>query len=244
MRKLFMFLASFMAMLPMYASPQDDDFDMMPDVANLKNNAFFIGPKVGGLMSTMTQPSESKLYDGADFGFSGGLAMKLRFGKAFEESNAGTGFFGVGAEVKYMLNSVKTIGTDESGKENAKMSLGSVEVPVFVQVYPFAKVRSMNSFYVELGASFGAIMSRSPKSLTVMNPNEEYSQVIYNLDSNGSKLKGGMISPMAGIGYTIPNTGLDINARYYIGVNELAGNFPCKISSLEISIAWLFKLPF
>lgn len=242
MRKLFMLLASLMVMMPALAGPEDD-FGM-PDVANLKSNAFFIGPKAGGVMATMTQPSEGKLFDGADFGYSAGLAVKLRFGKASEESNAGSGFFGVGAEVKYRMNSVKTIGTDESGKENAKFNLGLIDVPVYVQVYPFSKVRSMNSFYVELGASFGTILSRSPKSLTVTNPSEEYSKVVYDFDTENSKLKGGVISPLAGIGYTIPNTGLDINARYYLGVNKLTGNFPSKMSNLEISIAWLFKLPF
>ena len=193
-------------------------------------------------MTSMTQPDEGKLYDGSDFGFSGGLAFQARFGKASENSVGGTGYFSAGFELKYKLNSVKTLGTDESGKENAKMSIGYFEAPVFVHIYPLAKSPGLNSLYVELGAAFAGTLSRSPKSLTLNNPSADYSQVTYYLDSNDSKLKGMDVRPFAGLGYTIPNTGLDINARYYIGTSELAGNFPCKMNTLEVSLAWLFNI--
>lgn len=234
------------AVLLMTASvfAQTEDRIIIPgiDVSVDKSNTFSIGPKVGGTMTTMTQPDEGKLYDGADFGYSGGLALKTRFGRAFEESEAGTGYFGIGLELKYRLNSVKTVGTDEDMNENSKLTIGYFNVPVFVQIYPFAKTSTMNSFYVELGASIAGTMSRTPRTLTVENPSEHYSSVTYCLDTPDSKLKGFDVSPMAGIGYTIPGTGLDINARYYLGMTNLAGNFPCKMSTVEVSLAWIFNV--
>ena len=56
-------------------------------------------------------------------------------------------------------------------------------------------------------------------------PSADYSQVTYKLDADGSKLKGLDVRPMAGLGYTIPGTGLDVNARYYLGMSKMAENF-------------------
>ncbi len=240
MKKLLFFVAALSISVPGFAQSDDGEDEFI--LTKEKSNAFFIGLKAGGTMTSMTQPDEGKLYDASDFGFSGGLVLKARFGKASENSVGGTGYFGAGLELKYKLNSVKTIGTDESGKENAKLSVGYFEAPVYVQIHPLAKSPSLNSLYIELGAAFAGTISRSPKSLTLYNPSADYSQVTYNLDANGSKLKGMDVRPLAGIGYTIPNTGLDINARYYIGTSELAGNFPCKMNTLEVSLAWLFNI--
>lgn len=241
MKKILFFIAALSLTVPGFAQSDDGEDDFI-STGKEKRNVFFLGPKVGGTMTSMTQPIEGKLYDGLGFGFSGGLAFQARFGKASVNSVGGTGYFSVGLEIKYKLNSVKTLGTDESGKENAKMSIGNLEAPVFVHIYPFAKSPSLNSLYVELGAAFAGTLSRSPKSLMLNNPSADYSQVIYNLDANGSKLKCMDIRPLAGLGYTIPGTGLDINVRYYIGTSKLAGNFPCKMNTLEVSLAWLFNI--
>ena len=238
MRKFFCFFAIILISLPSLAQDDGEGFFI---ARKEKNNAFFIGPKVGGVISSMTDPDDCHLNDGSGVGISAGLAMKMRFGKATENSNGGTGFFGVGLELKYKQNSVKTIGTDETGEENAKLSLGYFEVPVYIQVYPFAKANALNSLYVELGASFAIALSVSPESLTVSNTRSGYESITYNLDSDGSKLVSNDIRPLVGIGYTIPNTGLDINARYYIGASELAKNFSSKINSFEISLAWMFN---
>lgn len=240
MKKILFFIVALSLTVPGFAQSDDGEEEFIP--IKEKSNAFFLGMKAGGTLTSMTQPDEGKLYDGSNFGFSGGVVLKARFGKASENSVGGTGYFGAGLELKYKLNSVKTLGTDEGGKENAKLSLGYFEVPVFVHIYPFAKSPSVNPLYVELGVAFAGTLSRSPKSLTLINPSDEYSQVTYNIDANGSKLKGMDVRPFAGLGYTIPNTGLDINARYYVGASELAGNFPCKMSTLEVSFAWLFNI--
>lgn len=240
MKKFLFFIVALALTVPGFAQSDDGEEDLPPTIG--KSNAFFIGLKVGGTLTTMSQPNEGKLYDGSDFGYSGGLVMKSRFGQASENSVGGTGYFAAGLELKYKLNSVKTLGTDEGEKANAKLSVSYFEVPVYAHIYPFAKSPSLNTFYVEFGASFAGTLSRSPKSLTLDDPNADYSQVTYKLDVDGSKLKGLDVRPLAGIGYTIPNTGLDLNARYYLGTSELAGNFPCKMNNVEVSLAWLFNI--
>lgn len=243
MKKLvFLFCALFVCAPSMAQYDEFEDDGIVEVGAKPKKHAFFLGPKAGVTMTSMSQPNECDLYDGMGIGFSAGLAAKARFCRATESSPAGTGFWGVGMELKYKINNVKTIGTDESGKQNANMSLGYFEVPIYAHVYPFAKSSAMNSFYVELGASIAGVISRSPKSLTVLDANGQYDVVNYLFDAGNSKLKGMDIRPMIGLGYTVPGTGLDVNARYYIGTSELAGNFPCKMNSFEVSLAYMFKL--
>lgn len=241
MKKILFLFAALLIVAPVMAQSDDGEDEVVPWKKE-KKHAFFLGPKVGGTFTTMSDPNEAELYDGMGISFSGGLAMKLRFGKPSEHSAGGTGYIGVGLELKYKQNAVNTLGVDENGEENAKFSVGYFEVPVYLQVYPFAKFSAMNSLYVELGASFAGTMSRSPKSLTVAGSSAEYSSVTYNLDTEGSKLKGYDVRPLVGLGYTIPNTGLDINVRYYIGTSDLAGNFPCKMNTFEVSLSWMFNV--
>lgn len=73
-------------------------------------------------------------------------------------------------------------------------------------------------------------------------PSANYSQVIYKLDADGSKLKGFDVRPMVGIGYTIPRTGLDVNARYYLGMSKMAENFKSKMNTMEVSLSWMFDI--
>ena len=127
---LFLFVALVTAM-PTFAQ-SDDEEDVYSSGAKVKKNAFFIGPKVGGVLTTMTQPKQGKLYDAAGFGFSGGLAMKIRFGQASEASVGGTGYFAIGAELKYKQNKVKTLGTDQDGKRNADLTISYFEVLRFI----------------------------------------------------------------------------------------------------------------
>lgn len=235
---LFPILALF---LTMSMVAQTVEYDEQPVVFNPKKNAFFLGPKIGGVITSMSQPNEGNLSDGSGFGLSAGMAMKMRFGRANENSVAGTGFWGLGLELKYKQNKVKTLAENSHYDSNANFAINYFEVPLYFHLYPFAKSRAMNSLYIELGASFAFSLGSNTDYLTLQNPSQEYSSVTYNFNSDKGKLKGNDIRPLVGLGYTIPNTGLDINARYYIGTSELAGNFPCKMNSFEISFAWMFK---
>lgn len=230
MKKLIILFVAILGISPAFA--QSDEGADFSSFVKLKKSAFFIGPKGGVTMSSMTQPNECDLYDGSGIGFSGGIAMKARFGRATENSVEGTGIIGVGLELKYKQNAVKTI----SGEN---LNLGYLEIPVTLQFYPFLKSQAMNSFYLELGPSAGMLMSKSPDKLSV-GVNEPYPGT-QTITYHTGDLKGFDVHPVFGLGYTIPNTGLDINARYYLGTSELAENFPCKMSTIEISISWLFK---
>lgn len=215
-----------------------------------KKHAFYLGLKGGLDFTSMTQPDECELYDGVGMGFSGGAVAKARFGQATPNAPAGTGLLGAGLELKYKTNAVKTIGTDEDGKNNADLSVSYFEVPVYVQLYPFYKSDAMNTFYIEAGPDIAGTMGRSPKSLMVIDPSEDYGSVTYNLDNNESKLKGMDIRVMAGIGYdfAIKNDKgeasnlIGINARYYMGNSKLAGNFNSKMNTFEISVSWMFNI--
>ncbi|MCC8113265.1 MAG: PorT family protein [Bacteroidales bacterium] len=237
MKKILFLFAALIAAMPLMAQSEDgDELKFSAD----KKNAIFIGPKAGVTINTMSQPDEGDLYDKSGIGFSAGLAAKARFGRATGGSPAGSGWIGLGLEVKYRQSSVKTFGTDQDGKENADLKLGYLDIPVSLQVYPFPKVTK--ELYIEAGACFSMLLSRSPETLTVTNPSGDYSKVVYNIDSDASKLKGGAVNPFIGVGYTIPNSGLGLNARYNIGASKLAGNFPCKISAIEVSFSWMFNV--
>lgn len=216
-----------------------------------KKHAFYLGIRGGLDITTMTQPDECELADGAGVGGSIGAVAKMRFGRSSENAFAGTGLFGAGLELKYKLNSVKTIGMDENGTENANLSVGYLEVPVFGQIYPFYKSNKMNQFYVELGPVFAGTVSRSPEMLYVdSNMKEGYSEAFYCFDTKDSQLKGWDVRVMFGLGYdfTIKNSKhepahlLGINARYYVGTSGLAGNFPCKMNTFELSFSYMFNI--
>lgn len=240
MKKISFTLMALLFAMPAFA--QSDDGEEIGNVVKARNNAFFLGPKAGVTMTTMTQPEEGKLFDKSDIGFSAGLALKARFGKATPNSEGGTGFVGLGMELKYTQNKAKTIATDENGNQNASLSMSYFEAPVYVQFYPLAKFNAMNSLYIEVGTAFVGTLGRSPKTLTVDEPSADYSQVTYKLDADGSKLKGMDVRPMAGIGYTIPGTGFDVNARYYLGMSKMAENFTSKMNTLEVSLSWMFNI--
>lgn len=240
MKKISFTLMALLFAMPTFA--QSDDGEEIGNVVKARNNAFFLGPKAGVTMTTMTQPEEGKLFDKSDIGFSAGLALKARFGKATPNSEGGTGFVGLGMELKYTQNKAKTIATDENGNQNASLSMSYFEAPVYVQFYPLAKFNAMNSLYIEVGTAFVGTLGRSPKTLTVDEPSADYSQVTYKLDADGSKLKGMDVRPMAGIGYTIPGTGFDVNARYYLGMSKMAENFTSKMNTLEVSLSWMFNI--
>lgn len=242
MKKILFLLTALVFTVPVCA--QDDGEEL--GIGKPKQNALFIGPKVGFGLTSMSQPDEGKLSDGRALGLAGGVSAKLRFGRATENSSPGTGYWGVGLDLRYKQNAVKTIGSGyaenrNDAEENAKLKTSYFDIPVYFTVYPFAKSRAMNSLYVEAGASFGILLSRSPKHLAVTNPSDQYSSVVYTLDGEGSRLKGGDIHPIVGVGYTIPKTGLEFNVRYNIGTTKLAKNFPCKMSTLEVSVAWMFN---
>ena len=215
-----------------------------------KKHAFYAGIKGGLDITSMTQPNECDLYDGTGLGGSIGIVGKARFNRSSETAFAGTGLFGAGLELKYKMNSVKTIGTDESGNANSNLSVGYFEIPIFAQIYPFYKSNKLSTLYIEAGPDFAGTISRSPKTLTVDNLPGDFSSVTYNIDNGDKKIKGWDVRVMFGLGYDFPIKNskhetahlIGVNARYYVGTSGLAGNFPCKMNTFELSLSWMFKI--
>lgn len=232
-----LFIAT-LAFSSLNAAAQADTEELL--LVKPSKNTFSIGIKAAGNLSSMSQPDFCDIYDKSGMGFSGGVTMNMRFGKATENSPAGTGIAALGLDLVYRQSSVQTVATDESGKENANLTLGYFEVPIYVQLFPFMKNTNTNTLHFEAGAAFSGTLTRSPKTLSVTSDKVGNSSNIINIDTDKSKLKGMDIRPFAGVGYTIPNTGIDITARYYLGTSDLAGNWNSKISSAEVSIAWMF----
>lgn len=231
MKKIITLLGLFVAILPLMAQTDDGELVISNNsIGTVKKNVFFVGPKIGATFTSMTQPEEGNLYDAMGIGFSGGAAAKLRFGQASENSYGGTGIFGVGLELKYKQNIVKTTGSD-------KLSIGYFEIPVTAQLYPFYKSRGLNTLYIEVGVDMAFGLTASPDELSFSPDNGVYNKVTYKTGD----LKASDFRIPVGIGYTIPKTGLDINIRYYIGTSKLAKNFSSKMNTLEVSLAWLFK---
>lgn len=199
-----------------------DDF-----VIREKANIVTLGPRVGATFTTMGQPNECNLYDGAGIGVTLGAALRTRLGRATRDTQeGGTGFLGFGLDLLYKQNNVKTIGSDN-------LNLGYFELPVSVQVFPMARSRYMNKFYVEAGPSFAILASKSPSVIDVDQANVSY---------RIGDLSGGDVRFLIGLGYTFPKTSLNLDVRYYIGTGKLANNFPCKQNSLEIAVSWQFKI--
>lgn len=218
---LFLSLVLF-GIMPVMAQ-RDDDGELIFD----KPNVIKLGPKLGATFTSMGQPSEVDLYDGTGVGFSFGATLKTRLGKATEDTRqGGTGPIGFGLDVLYKQNKTKTIGTQD-------LSLAYLEIPLTVCLFPMSKSNMMNSFYVEAGPDFSMIISKSPSVLNVPSANIAY---------HTGDFKGGDLRIVVGMGYTIPKTSLDVNARYYIGTSNLAANFPCKMNTLEVSLAWMFRI--
>ena len=224
MKKTFLiFLSLTLFVVTPAMAQRDDDGELLFE----KSNVIKLGPKVGATFTSMGQPNEVDLYDGAGTGFSIGAALRTRLGKATEETRqGGTGMWGFALDVLYKQNKAKTIGTQD-------LSLAYLELPLTVQLFPMAKSNMMNSFYVEAGPDFALVASKSPSVLNVPSANIAY---------HTGDFKGGDLRLVVGVGYTIPKTSLDVNARYYVGTKNLAGNFPCKMNTLEVSLAWMLRI--
>ena len=179
--------------------------------------------------SSMSEGDGLELYDGAGFSFGGGIAGNIRFGGKDSRGRAldGQGLFGIGLELNYKSMSVKT-------KPGDDLKMSYFEVPVLLQFYPCYNTKQLKNIYIEAGATIAGTLSASPDKIS-------YQNTTY---ATGD-LKGFDVRPTVGVGYRFnknsANDGLYVSARYYLGTSELAGNFPGKMSSAEITIGYLFK---
>lgn len=174
-----------------------------------------IGPKVGVNLSMLNGVS-----GGEDMsmkaGFNAGVAFNMRWGQRHLNSAFGTGFFGLQPEIMY-----STQGASISGET---VDLSYVTIPVMLKFY------LTESFNIEVGPEF-AFMVSGPGKIDTKNASYDF-----------TKLNGGKdILVGVGLGYDF-GSGLTINARYNMGMSELAENLPWKNNVIQISLSYLFTL--
>ena len=160
-------------------------------------------------------------YDPIDLGsrtgisFQGGLVVNAHFGQK-AGAGAGTGPCGLQLELLYAQHNMKT-------NLNDNIKLGYLEVPVLFKYY-FTK-----ELNVEVGPTFAFLMSKAPDNLM----GGATSIAI-------GEFKGGDVKATIGISYQ--TNGFFVSARYNHGFSELAKNFPCKVSTVTLSVGYLFDV--
>lgn len=186
-----------------------------------------IGPKVGMNMASMSGLQEEYNFNSSSgMGFHGGLAANFHFGRRSEYAYGGTGLWGVQVEAMYSQRTIKT------DIEDLKFSC--LEVPVLAQCY------FTPSLCVEVGPTFVTTLSSSPDEIFIPDF-EETSTSITDLTIKTGEIKAFDVMLSAGVGYK-HRSGFTASARYNLGMSELAGNFAGKVSTVSVSIGWLFKV--
>lgn len=186
-----------------------------------------IGPKVGVNMASMSNLQEAYALNPSNgMGFQGGLAANIHFGRRTPKAKGGTGLWGVQVEAMYSQRTIKT------DIEDFKFSC--LEVPVLAQYY------ILPSLCIEAGPTFVTTLSSSPDEIFIPYF-EETSTSITDLTIKTGEIKAFDVMLSAGVGYK-HRSGFTANARYNLGMSELAGNFAGKVSTVSVSIGWLFKV--
>jgi len=224
MKKLILFATIFMMVIPSNAQVSFDDDEKNQQESPFANGGFTdkrknvmsLGLVAGGNYAMMSKYDPVDLGSRTGIGFQGGLAFNVHFGQR-RGADPGTGPIGVHVEALYAQHSMKT---DLSGD----IKLGYLEVPVLLKYYITPNLN------VELGPTFCYLLSKSPDVL------EGTSTTIAI-----GELKGGDLKGTIGISYQT-KSGFYASARYNMGFSDLAGNFPCKVSTASVSIGYLFNI--
>lgn len=174
-----------------------------------------IGPKACASYSIAGDPDGMDLGMSGGFGFSGGAAFNLRFGRPAGRP-FGTERFGVQLEALYSMRSLKNDVDD--------ITLNGFEVPVLFQWY------FVPNFAVEVGPTFTGAFSASPKEFN-------YNNAVYQMD----KVKSYDVMLSIGVNCKLKN-GFTADLRYNLGNSDLAGNFNTKVSTISLGIGWLFNV--
>ena len=175
-----------------------------------------IGPKVGASYVMAGDPDGmGDLGMSGNIGFSAGVAANLRFARP-EGEPLGNERFGVQVEALYSMRTLKNDVED--------LKLNCFEIPVLFQWY------ALPALCVEAGPTFTGVLSASPDNL-------KYNNTVYQT----SEIKGYDVMLTIGAEYKAKN-GFTAGIRYNMGNSELADNFKTKVSSLSVSIGWMFTL--
>jgi hypothetical protein len=179
-----------------------------------------IGPKVGVGLDMASHSNLQNLDFGMGFGYQFGAVFNAHFGRRYEMSEGGTGMFGLQLEAMYDGRAVKLGST--------KVGIGCIEVPVVAQFYIIPNLA------LEAGVTIVKVLSCSPNELN-------HEGVTYGTGG----IKGGDMMISAGLAYKArlnSSSSLMLDARYNLGMSPLAGNFDTKVSSVMLSVAYLFNI--
>lgn len=179
-----------------------------------------IGPKVGVGLDLGSHSNLENIDFGMGVGYQFGAAFNAQFGRRTEMSCGGTGWFGLQIEAMYGGRNIKLGST----------SLGTscIEVPVLAQLYVTPSVA------LQAGATAVMILQGTPEELY-------YEGAAYGT----GEIKGKDVMVTAGLAYKArlnENSALLIDARYNMGMSSLAGNFDTKVSSVMLSLSYLFNI--
>lgn len=179
-----------------------------------------IGPKVGIGAAMGSQSKLESIDFGAGLGSQIGVAFNAQFGRRYELSCGGTGWFGLQVEALYGGRNIKV------GSNTLKMNC--IEMPILAQLY------FTPSFALQAGITPVVALSASPDK--IQNGNAIYST---------GQIKGNDVMATIGLAYKARinyNSALLIDLRYNMGTSNLAGNFDTKVSSFMLSISYLFNV--
>ena len=195
---------------------QDEYLPGVGETSDDRPNRIAIGPKVGLGIGLGSHSNVQNLDFDMGLSYQVGVAFNAHFGRRYEMSDGGTGLFAIEIEAMYGKNALK-IGSDGFG-------VNCIEVPVLAQLYVTP------AFAIEAGATAVKFLNGSPAQLA-------HDNATYGI----GEIKGGDVMATAGLCYKAP-FGLMIDARYNLGLSPLAGNFDTKVSTVMVSLTYLFNI--
>jgi hypothetical protein len=212
----------------------DDDSGTMAMITTHVNKSYVlsVGAKAGVNYSLAGNPDGLEyLGVSGNVGYFGGVVANFRFARPAGKP-LGTERFGVQLEALYSLRSLKT------NTENINMN--SFEVPLMLQWY------ALPSFYVQVGPTFTGVLSTSPDKLSFHDYSKTESTSSITEINNYTTIATGDLKPFdvmlsIGVGYK-HKSGLTADLRYNMGTSDLAGNFSTKVSTISLSVGWLFNI--
>lgn len=184
-------------------------------IVDTRSNLVQIGVKGGASFTTMSKYKEADLHQKSGFGYEVGAVMTAHLGKRLG-GVAGSGKWAVQIEPTYAYH---TIGTDF---DDIKISF--FELPVMGKFYITPSVN------VEAGVNLCGTLSAKPEILSAEVTNIAIGD-----------LKGFDARPFIGVSYDVDKK-LFASLRYSIGTSDLAGNFPCKLNTLSLTVGYRFDI--
>lgn len=198
----------------LFSQQVEDDFQI-PDIP--KSYTISIGPKAGvGWASGSSSSNNYSIHGGLVFQL--GANFNIHFGHRYESSPAGTGLLGFSAELLYECRNPKT--------DYGTLTMHCIEVPLLCRYYPVSSMAS--EFALEAGITLMKVLKCSPDQM-------QFGNTVYQM----GQLKSSDIMATLGACYQTPfNVSFDL--RYNLGTSPLAGNLDSRMSTLVLSIEYLF----